>query len=288
VANLFLTQIMIVDWANLRKRLVNLFNDTRVKAEISKNGRIPTQILNYNFGDHVFNVLLSFFGDTNVEGFLGRNVRILIYGAWDLDSRWKRKIISYLEGESIGVSFSRKLIEDLWRKGFLYERGVRSLVSSYVGKDIEPDLRERQLIHYLENYKPFVTIRRGIISLEKLEVEKLGLEIKETDRQPDEIFLVKQKRVDMLMGIDIASYSFKLNPVEFLVLCNDQDILPALKVAKRNGAVISFCFFEEETANEILLSHADRVRLLKLTDLNQGKGKMQIMNGKVLNSRSKF
>jgi len=57
---LALAQIMIVDWANLRKRLANLFNDAGIKAEIIKSGRIPTQVLNYNFEDHVFNVLLSF------------------------------------------------------------------------------------------------------------------------------------------------------------------------------------------------------------------------------------
>jgi len=189
----------------------------------------------------------------------------------------------FFRRENANVSFPETLIEDLWKKGFLYERGVKNLISNYIGKSIEPDLREKQLIYYLENYKPFITIRRGVISLEKLEIGKLGLELKETGKQSNEFFLVKQKRVDMLMGIDIASYSFKLNPVEFLVLCNDQDILPALKVAKRNGAVISFCFFEEETANEILLSQADRVRLLKLTELNQGIGKMKIMNGKALN-----
>jgi len=96
-------------------------------------------------------------------------------------------------------------------------------------------------------------------------------------------FVLKQKRVDMLMGIDMTSYSFKLMPVEFLLICNDQDILPALKVAKRNGAVISSCFFEEEEkeANEDILCHSDRVRILRLIDLEGGSGNMQIMNGKL-------
>ena len=46
----------------------------------------------------------------------------------------------------------------------------------------------------------------------------------------DTYIKIVQKRVDMLMGIDMATYSFNLNPLEILLMCNDQDILPALKM----------------------------------------------------------
>jgi hypothetical protein len=54
-----------------------------------------------------------------------------------------------------------------------------------------------------------------------------------------------------------------------------------LEVAKKNGAIISSCFFEEERANETILCYSDKVRVLKLTELEGGMGKMKIMNGKI-------
>jgi len=274
---MFLSQIMIVDWANLKKRLISLFEREDIKNKLEEARKVPTQVLNYKFGDHIYNLFLSFLGETHIEKLMERNIRILIYGAWELESKWLNRISSFLEEpRKENNKYDKEFILYLWKNGFLYKKGVKRLISEFLGEDVgEPEvLWERRLIYYLERYKPFITIRRGVISLE---TQKSYLE----NFAPGTIFVPRQKRVDMLMGIDITSYSFKLNPVEFLLICNDQDILPALKVAKRNGAVISSCFFEEERANEDILSHSDRVRVLRLTELEGGLGKMKIMDGKM-------
>ena len=268
-------QILVVDWSNLKRRLIGLFGNPNIKEKIINQGKKPTQVLNYKYGDHIYNLFLSFLGETNIEKLLDRNIRILIYGAWELDAKWFKKIISFLEGREKKEYFSKELVLYLWKNGFLSGRGLKRLVSEFLEEEVEePDLWEHKLIGYLEKYKPFVTLRKGVISLESLENY-----LKKSFGRDTYIKIV-QKRVDMLMGIDMATYSFNLNPLEILLMCNDQDILPALKIAKRNGAIISFCFFEEENVNETILCHSDRARVLKLTELNEGIGVMRIMNGK--------
>jgi uncharacterized LabA/DUF88 family protein len=268
---------MIVDWSNLKKRLQTLFLNEEIRKSIEKKGKRPSEILNYKFGDHIYNLFLSFFGINQIEDILNKNVRILIYGAWELDNKWLKKIVSFLEKNKKEEHFEKKLIAYLWKKGLLYGKGLKSLVSEFLGTAVEdPDLWEQRLIYYLEKYKPFVAIRRGVLSLENLKDHLKGhLESNVPER------ILVQKRVDMLMGIDITLYSLKLNPIELLLVCNDQDILPALEVAKKNGAIISSCFFEEERANETILCYSDKVRVLKLTELEGGMGKMKIMNGKI-------
>jgi len=136
-----LSKIMIVDWANLKKRLIHLFGREDIKEKIRSQGKELTQVLNYKFGDHIYNLFISFLGIKNIEDCLDRNIRILIYGAWDLDDKWFKRIISFLEGKKRNEYFDEDLIMYLWNNGILHGKGLKKLVSDFIGKEnIEPHI----------------------------------------------------------------------------------------------------------------------------------------------------
>lgn len=276
---------MIVDWENFKKRLIGLFNREDINKILDDQKKEKTQVMNYKYGDHIYNVLLSFFGiiDSNYPEY--GNIRILIYGAWELESKIRNRLVKLITGKipKEKAKYDDKLIRSLWEQGLLKDIkkeeiekylnfGNKSSDPNSENELPDPDLWQQNIIGYLEKWKPFVSVRRGVISvIEGSECENGSFGFK-----------LVQKRVDMLMGIDIALYSLNLKPVEFLLVCNDQDILPAVKVAKRNGAIISSCYFEEEikSANGDILRYSDKIRILKLTELHEGIGSMKIMNGK--------
>ena len=65
-----------------------------------------------------------------------------------------------------------------------------------------------------------------------------------------------------------------------LLLCNDEDVLPAIKEAKRNGIYVILGGFDIELSkndkeipklNKKLKEHCDEVRVLDTTKMTQGR-----------------
>ena len=59
-------------------------------------------------------------------------------------------------------------------------------------------------------------------------------DIKDKDIRPD----IQQKGVDMKIGLDIATLSYKKLVDKIIVITGDQDIVPALKHARKEGIII--------------------------------------------------
>lgn len=53
--------------------------------------------------------------------------------------------------------------------------------------------------------------------------------------EDDVFYHIKQKRVDMMLGIDIASLAYKKNVDRIILISGDGDFVPAAKVARREG-----------------------------------------------------
>ena len=98
------------------------------------------------------------------------------------------------------------------------------------------------------NLKPDITkkLMRGTISLS---------DIKESD-----FFInVKQKGVDMRIGIDISSLSFKKQVDRIVLVSGDSDFVPAAKQARREG--IDFILDPMRSPiKEDLFEHIDGMR----------------------------
>ena len=68
--------------------------------------------------------------------------------------------------------------------------------------------------------------------IKELYTHKIGID----DLSPDDYTLtVKQKGVDMRIGIDIASVSYKKQASKIILISGDSDFVPAAKLARREG-----------------------------------------------------
>jgi len=82
-------------------------------------------------------------------------------------------------------------------------------------------LSEEQIVYDLKN-EAFKKLMNGTIQLDKL-----------TDR--DMFLSLKQKGVDMRIGVDISSLAFKKQVDQIILVAGDSDFVPAAKQARREG-----------------------------------------------------
>ena len=88
----------------------------------------------------------------------------------------------------------------------------------------------------------------GNLLREKVDVKNLC--------EKDVIPLIEQKGVDMKIGLDIASISYKKIVDKIIVVTGDQDIVPALKLARKEGIVVGVDSLENPV-NPLLSEHVD-------------------------------
>jgi uncharacterized LabA/DUF88 family protein len=91
----------------------------------------------------------------------------------------------------------------------------------------------------LEERERFSKTQRFFEALEKLprfEVRLGKLEYRGRDEQGEPI--LKQKRVDLLMGIDLVRLATKQQITHAFLIAGDSDLLPAVEVAKSEGVLI--------------------------------------------------
>lgn len=88
------------------------------------------------------------------------------------------------------------------------------------------------------------------------EIARTGRPIKADDFAPD----VKQKRVDMKIGLDVAWLASKGIVDRIVLVTGDSDFVPAMKFARREGVQVVLVTMEHRQVKHDLLVHADEVR----------------------------
>lgn len=113
------------------------------------------------------------------------------------------------------VDFSKSDTK-IWATDFFKELAKKRKVALRFG-----ELSENS-VHY--NLRPEVTkkILRGSTSIEEIKESDLSLSL-------------QQKGVDMRIGLDIASLSFKNQVEKIILIAGDSDFVPAAKLARREG-----------------------------------------------------
>jgi uncharacterized LabA/DUF88 family protein len=104
--------------------------------------------------------------------------------------------------------------------------------------------RSRTLLEELAK-QDFMALRLGELVFERWEVSsrKLAqasaesLQIKAEDLQPR----IRQKGVDMRIGMDIAALTLKKQVQTIVLITGDSDFIPAMKFARREGAQLFLC-----------------------------------------------
>lgn len=87
------------------------------------------------------------------------------------------------------------------------------------------------------------------------EIAKSGRAIAADDFQPD----LKQKRVDIKIGLDVAWLSSKAIVERIILVTGDSDFVPAMKFARREGVQIVIVTLGQNVKADMRI-HADEVR----------------------------
>ena len=72
--------------------------------------------------------------------------------------------------------------------------------------------------------------------------------------------IFEQKRVDILLGVDLVQLAAKHQITDAMVLAGDSDFLPAIEVAKQEGVVVHL-FHGANPHNDLLTRCDERVRI---------------------------
>jgi uncharacterized LabA/DUF88 family protein len=88
------------------------------------------------------------------------------------------------------------------------------------------------------------------------ELARTGRALKAEDFAPD----LKQKRVDMKIGLDVAWLASNRIVDRIVLVTADSDFVPAMKFARREGMQVVLVPLAHSMVKEDLLIHADRVR----------------------------
>ena len=127
-----------------------------------------------------------------------------------------------------------------WNEEFLQELKHQRKFALRLGR-----LSENQLYYNLKN-DSFKRLMNKDISIEDLTTSDLQLNI-------------EQKGVDMRIGVDISSLSFKKQVSQIILIAGDSDFVPAAKQARREG--IDFILDPmEATIKKDLFEHIDGIR----------------------------
>jgi len=77
----------------------------------------------------------------------------------------------------------------------------------------------------------------------------------------------KQKKVDVLMSLDIADKCFENQITHAVIVAGDSDFIPAIKRAKGYGAIVHLVAHKESVNNEIL-QETDEIHNLNVKFIN--------------------
>lgn len=129
--------------------------------------------------------------------------------------------------------------------------------------------KRKNVLHHQLALKDLVAFRPGKLSFDGWELTRRATneaikslkrgekyELKPEDIQPD----IKQKRVDMKIGLDIAWLASKRIVDRLILVTADSDFVPALKFARREGIQVVLVPMQTTFIGDELRFHADEVR----------------------------
>lgn len=133
--------------------------------------------------------------------------------------------------------------------------------------------RNKQLIDRIEN-QPNFAVRRGTLVHQGWEIGRAALRAltdgsKHSVDARDLIPKIQQKGVDMRIGLDIASLALKRIVDAIVLVTGDSDLVPAMKLARREGLRVYLDTVGQRHVRPELKKHADRV-------LERGSGRVGV------------
>jgi len=81
----------------------------------------------------------------------------------------------------------------------------------------------------------------------------------------------EQKKVDILLAVDLMRLSFEKQIERGVIVATDSDFVPAIQAARDAGVVIEVCYFEGSRLHDELRDAADELIVLTKTDVEAMK-----------------
>lgn len=109
-----------------------------------------------------------------------------------------------------------------------------------------------------ERYDTTRQFHHALAMLPRFEVRLGRLELR--GQRPDGSPIFEQKRVDIMLGVDLVQHAAKGHIQQAILLAGDSDFIPAIAVAKAEGVLVRL-FHGGSCHNDLLREVDERVRL---------------------------
>ena len=209
-------------------------------------------------------------------------VAILIDGEWfriALLEKLRSKLPDEVTAEvvyknaKLALEKGESLIRIFYYDSEPHEGNTRNPISKEIVPCISPEkIAARRRFFSELGQMPFIALRRGIVKprgwvlrmsyLKKL-VESGGTV--PTLTANDMRMSLTQKGVDMRIGIDVATLSLKKQVDRIILISGDLDMIPAMKLARREGVQVAIVQVVGKKIPSELVEDSDLVRQVKLT-----------------------
>lgn len=211
-----------------------------------------------------------FFGDFQMKEL--KKVAVLVDGG-HIRKKLKQHHKRHIRAEDI-TSFARKCLkttEELFRI-YYYDCPpyARAMVNPISGKDIQNKAALRDLGKLSDQLRvsESVAYRSGWLQYTGWQVRESALkDIIRKNRAPEANDLVpslKQKVVDIKIGLDIAWLSTKAIVERIILVTADSDFVPAMKFARREGMQITVVTTQGHGIRTEIREHADEIRQVNI------------------------
>ncbi len=155
-------------------------------------------------------------------------------------------IINYNKNPQKAINFLKSFVdlqqEDIFRIYFytcLYPETIKLKREKLnIHKDEDRKRIEALYPKYVRNYELSKSLVNSIAKMDNVQVRLGHLSPREEDKDIAKSLRFEQKQVDMLIGLDVATLSYKRLVDRIILFSYDTDLLPAILLAKDNGVQI--------------------------------------------------
>ncbi len=209
-------------------------------------------------------------------------VAILIDGEWfriALLEKLRSKLPDEVTAEvvyknaKLALEKGESLIRIFYYDSEPHEGNTRNPISKKTVPCISPEKISARRRFFAElGQMPFIALRRGIVKPRGwvLRMSYLKKLVESGSTVPaltaDDMRLsLTQKGVDMRIGIDVATLSLKKQVDRIILISGDLDMIPAMKLARREGVQVAIVKVVGKKISTELVEDSDLVRQIKLT-----------------------
>jgi uncharacterized LabA/DUF88 family protein len=174
---------------------------------------------------------------------------------------YKNALLAVQKGESVIRIFYYDSVPHVGR--------TRNPISKQSVPCISPEkINARHRFFYELGQMPLIALRRGVVKPRGwvLKLSYVKDMLKGGKARPltekDVTLSMTQKGVDMRIGIDVATLSLKKQVDRIILFSGDMDMIPAMKLARREGVQVAMVQLDMRKISSELVEDADFVRTI--------------------------